>query len=51
MHGSPLLGMKNAILTPHVAWAPLQTRQRLLNIVVGNVAAFVKGAPTNVVNG
>ena len=43
--------MKNAILTPHVAWAPLQTRQRLLNIVVGNVAAFVKGAPTNVVNG
>ena len=48
-HGSPLLGMKNAILTPHVAWAPLQTRQ--LNIVVGNVAAFVKGAPTNVVNG
>ena len=50
-HGSPLLGMKNAILTPHVAWAPLQTRQRLLNIVVGNVAAFVKGAPTNVVNG
>ena len=51
VHGSPLLGMKNAILTPHVAWAPLQTRQRLLNIVVGNVAAFVKGAPTNVVNG
>ena len=50
-HGSPLLGMKNAILTPHVAWAPLQTRQRLLNIVVGNVAAFMKGAPTNVVNG
>ena len=50
-HGSPLLGMKNAILTPHVAWAPLQTRQRLLNIVVGNVAAFAKGAPTNVVNG
>ena len=43
--------MKNAILTPHVAWAPLQTRQRLLNIVVGNVTAFVKGAPTNVVNG
>ena len=50
-HGSPLLGIKNAILTPHVAWAPLQTRQRLLNIVVGNVTAFVKGAPTNVVNG
>ena len=49
-HGNPLLGMKNAILTPHVAWAPLQTRQRLMNIVVGNVEAFVKGEPINVVN-
>ena len=47
----PAAGHENAILTPHVAWAPLQTRQRLLNIVVGNVAAFVKEAPTNVVNG
>ena len=50
-HGNPLLGQKNAILTPHVAWAPLQTRQRLLDIVVGNVAAFVRGEPVNVVNG
>ena len=50
VHGSPLLGMKNAILTPHVAWAPLQTRQRLMDIVVGNVEAFVKGEPINVVN-
>lgn len=51
VHGSPLLGAKNAILTPHVAWAPLQTRQRLLDIVVGNVAAFMRGEPVNVVNG
>ena len=50
VHGSPLLGMKNAILTPHVAWAPLQTRQRLMDIVVGNVEAFVKGEPINVVS-
>ena len=49
-HGNPLLGMKNAILTPHVAWAPLQTRQRLMNIVVGNVEAFVKGEPINAVS-
>ena len=50
VHGSPLLGMKNAILTPHVAWAPLQTRQRLMDIVAGNVEAFVKGEPINVVS-
>ena len=50
VHGSPLLGMQNAILTPHVAWAPLQTRQRLMDIVVGNVEAFVKGEPINVVS-
>ena len=50
VRGNPLLGMKNAILTPHVAWAPLQTRQRLMNIVVGNVEAFVKGEPINVVS-
>ena len=49
VHGSPLLGAKNAILTPHVAWAPLQTRRRLMEIVVGNVAAYVQGRPTNVV--
>ena len=37
VHGSPLLEAKHAILTPHVAWAPLQTRRRLMKIVVGNV--------------
>ena len=49
VHGSPLLEAKHAILTPHVAWAPLQTRRRLMEIVVGNVAAYVQGRPTNVV--
>ena len=47
---SPLLEAKHAILTPHVAWAPLQTRRRLMKIVVGNVEAFVKGDPINVVS-
>ena len=37
VHGSPLLEARHAILTPHVAWAPLQTRRRLMKIVVGNV--------------
>lgn len=40
VHGSPLLEAKHAILTPHVAWAPLQTRRRLMKIVVGNVEAL-----------
>lgn len=46
----PLLNAKNITITPHVAWAPLQTRQRLLSIVASNVKAFINGNPTNVVN-
>lgn len=47
---NPLLHAPNAILTPHVAWAPLQTRERLLNIVVNNVCAYASGNPVNVVS-
>ena len=46
----PLLNAKNITITPHIAWAPLQTRLRLLSIVLSNVKAFIDGAPTNVVN-
>lgn len=46
----PLLHAPNTVLTPHVAWAPRQTRERLLHIVVDNVRAFVQGAPRNVVS-
>ena len=46
----PLLTAKNITITPHVAWAPLQTRLRLLSIVVSNVKAFIDGSPTNLVN-
>lgn len=46
----PLFKAKNITITPHIAWAPLQTRQRLLQIVCSNVKAFIDGAPTNVVN-
>ncbi len=48
---NPLLHAKNAILTPHVAWAPLHTRARLMEIACGNVRAFLSGAPRNVVGG
>lgn len=48
---NPLLSAKNCILTPHMAWAPVESRQRLMDCVVENVATFLKGAPQNVVNG
>ena len=47
----PLLTAPNTVLTPHVAWAPRQTRERLMAVAVGNVEAFLAGAPRNVVNG
>lgn len=43
----PLLGAKNCIITPHVAWAALETRKRLLDIVEGNIKAFLAGKPVN----
>jgi glycerate dehydrogenase len=43
----PLLTAKNIIITPHTAWAPLKTRQRLLEIVCDNIEAFLNGNPKN----
>ena len=45
-----LINAKNITITPHVAWAPIETRRRLLSIVASNVRAFINGSPTNVVN-
>ena len=50
LENCPLLNAKNITITPHIAWAPLQTRVRLLSIVTSNVKAFIEGNPTNVVN-
>lgn len=47
---NPLLSAKNVILTPHIAWAPKESRQRLMDIAVENLQCFVDGAPQNVVN-
>lgn len=44
-----LLHAKNITFTPHVAWAPLQTRKRLLGIAEQNLAAFLQGKPMHVV--
>ena len=46
----PLLCAKNVTLTPHIAWAPIETRQRLLGIVCDNVESFINGSPKNKVN-
>lgn len=45
----PLYGIDNCLITPHVAWAPLETRARLLSLVCDNIAAFLDGKPQNVV--
>lgn len=46
----PLLGVKNCIITPHIAWAPIETRGRLFNIVYENLRLFLLGTPQNVVS-
>lgn len=47
---NPLLNAKNCIITPHIAWRPLETRERLMGIAVDNFAAFLDGKEKNVVN-
>lgn len=42
-----LMGAKNCIMTPHIAWAPVETRVRLMNIVSDNIRAFLNGTPQN----
>ena len=46
----PLIGAKNITLTPHTAWIPVETRQRLIGIVADNLKAFLDGKPKNKVN-
>ncbi len=47
---NPLLGAPNCIITPHIAWAATETRQRLLDIVIKNLECFLSGNPQNVVS-
>ena len=47
---NPLLAAPNCILTPHMAWASLQARQRLLQTTVDNISAFLSGSPQHVVS-
>lgn len=50
MENSPLYTLDNVILTPHMGWKGLETRQRLLHILKENIDGFLKGKPVNVVN-
>ena len=46
----PLLKAKNCVITPHIAWAPLETRKRLQGIAEENLKAWLSGQPINVVS-
>ena len=46
----PFIGLDKVIITPHVAWTPLATRERLMEVVTSNIEAFLRGEPENVVN-
>ncbi len=48
---NPLLAAPNCLITPHVAWASVEARRRLLGIAAANLRAFLSGSPQNVVNG
>ena len=47
---NPLLTAKNCIITPHISWAPKESRQRIMDCAVENVKAYLAKAPINVVN-
>ena len=47
---NPLLKAKNCIITPHMSWAAKESRQRIMDMSVDNLKAYIAGSPTNVVN-
>lgn len=47
---NPLLKAKNCLITPHISWAPRESRQRIMDCTVENIRAFQAGKPQNVVN-
>ena len=49
MGATPLFGLENCTLTPHAAWTPLETRQRLLELAAENLRCWLAGTPQNVI--
>ena len=47
---NPLLQAKNCLITPHISWAPRESRQRIMDCTAENIRAFLGGNPINVVN-
>lgn len=47
---NPLLSAPNTYLTPHIAWAPKETRLRLMDVAADNLSSYLKGSPVNVVS-
>lgn len=47
---NPLLTAPNCVITPHMAWAPIEARQRILDITTENIRGYLSGSPVNVVN-
>lgn len=47
---NPLLKAKNCIITPHISWAPKESRQRIMDCALDNLKAYMQGSPVNVVN-
>jgi glycerate dehydrogenase len=47
---NPLLGAKNCIITPHISWAAIECRRRIVDITAGNIRGYLEGSPQNVVN-
>lgn len=45
----PLLNVENIVLTPHIAWAPIETRKRLLNIAENNLKSWINRNPVNTI--
>jgi glycerate dehydrogenase len=50
LESNPLLAARNCLITPHIAWATLEARRRLMAVTAANIAAFQQGEPINVVN-
>lgn len=46
---NPLFDMENVILTPHIGWKCIESRQRLINLIAGDIKAFTDGNPINVI--
>lgn len=47
---NPLLSAKNIFITPHIAWASFETRERLMGILEENISSYIAGTPVNIVN-